>query len=199
MDRDMEQPRRRARRSLNTNTILEEKKNRKRLRDGDIKGFMIETDGEDIEMEEFELDTCIENSSGRVQVEDMEVGSYIANEEDGLEDEEEDIKVSEFFLPDLPLNPNIEDELTLLGGNDFSNTSSESGTDPRNPGPTLITPSSQGRRKELRIVCWNINGVNNPEKVGALRKMTRNVRPLVILLQEIKSDMEGMSHFKNSL
>jgi endonuclease/exonuclease/phosphatase (EEP) superfamily protein YafD len=69
----------------------------------------------------------------------------------------------------------------------------------------MRTSTEEGKiRSEIRVISWNINGVQNEEKIQILKKMAAGFRPLFIMLQETKTEnkedmtplMRGLKKFE---
>ena len=67
---------------------------------------------------------------------------------------------------------------------------SEPGVDPRDRSSANLSESDERRFPDARVISWNMNGIQNFEKLRTLRKMAGSCQPLFILIQESHSDFE---------
>ena len=90
-------------------------------------------------------------------------------------------------LPSLMVSvPNVIQSECLLSG-----LLSELGINPHNKPTVEMSEHDEQRFPDARIISWNMNGIQNLEKLRTLQKMVGSCRPLFILIQESHSNLES--------
>ena len=77
---------------------------------------------------------------------------------------------------------------------------SEPGVDPHDRSSANLSESDECRFPDACVISWNMNGIQNFEKLRTLQKMAGSCQPLFILIQESHSDFEcDLNLIKNQL